>query len=76
MFKNFDWMILIIKIFVVICVYIIVFSLVMAFKESQREIDKKNQCTTACHPYAVMSSEDKYCQCAISSTVLWRKDIK
>lgn len=55
---------------------IIVFPLVIGFKESQRETNKKNQCTTACHPYAVTSSEDKYCLCANTSTILWRKDIK
>lgn len=47
--------------------------------EDARRTFKANQtkqCDKVCHPYKLVTSENEYCLCANSSTVIWRKDIK
>lgn len=46
-------------------------------KQYVHELQTKTaQCNKVYYPYIVTSSENDFCLCANSSTVLWRKDIK
>lgn len=62
----------------VVCAVVALIALGEAnlYKDGVAKNNRAKQCDKTCHPYKVVTSENEYCLCANSSTVIWRKDIK